>query len=108
MNQILFLWQGIPSEYGTILLMLGMFAIMYFLIIRPQVKRAKEQQNYIGQLQKGDKIVTTGGIYGKILKVNNRTFLIEVDTGTKLKIEKSSVSSEWSKSASTEADETQA
>ena len=45
MNQILFLWQGIPSEYGTILLMLGMFAIMYFLIIRPQVKRAKEQQN---------------------------------------------------------------
>jgi preprotein translocase subunit YajC len=81
-----------------ILLIYGaLFAVIYFFFIRPQTKRAKEQKQYIEQLQKGDKIVTTGGIHGKIARIDDTTFLIEVDNNVKLKVEKSAISMELSK-----------
>ncbi len=72
---------------------------MYFFMIRPQTKKAKEQKNFIAEVKKGDKVVTAGGIHGKVAKVNDDTFLIEVDGGTKLKVEKSVISLEFTKAA---------
>ena len=96
MNLITFLLiasQGNANNANaTMFLLLGMMLIMYFFFIRPQTQRAKKQRNLIDNLTKGDRIVTIGGIHGKITKVSEQTLLIEVDSGTKLKIEKSSVS----------------
>ncbi len=73
------------------------FVILYFFMIRPQTKKAKEQKNFLGNLQKGTRIVTIGGIHGKIVQVDDDTFLIDVDSNTKLRIEKSTVSLEHTK-----------
>lgn len=78
-------------------IMLGlMFVVMYFFMIRPQAKKAKKQQKFREELGKGDRIVTTGGIHGKISEVRDTAFIIDTEAGGKLKIEKSSVSMEAS------------
>ena len=82
------------NSYAHLLLIAGIFIIMYFFMLRPQMKKAKEQQAFIDNIQKGDKVVTVGGIHAKIAKVNDSTFLIEVDNNVRLKIEKSFVSPE--------------
>lgn len=66
---------------------------MYFFMIRPQIKKQKKAENYRDSLKKGDKIVTIGGIHGKILEVSKNTFTIDTGFDRKLKIEKSAVSS---------------
>lgn len=82
--------------------MLGaVMLVMYFFLFRPQSKKANEQKNFINEVKKGDKIVTIGGIHGRVAKVNDDTLLIEVDGNTKLKIEKSVVSMDFTKAANT-------
>jgi len=71
--------------------------VMYFFMIRPQQKKAKEQTTFKETIEKGQKIVTIGGIHGKILEVKDKTFVIEVGNGIKLEIEKSAVSLELTK-----------
>ena len=73
--------------------------VMYFFMIRPQTKKAKDQKNFINEIKKGDKVVTIGGIHGRVAKVNDDTLLVEVDGTTKLKIEKSVISMEFTKAA---------
>ncbi len=87
---------------STMLFLGAIFLIMYFFMIRPQTKKAKDQKKFIQDLNKGDKIVTAGGIHGKILKVGETTLLIEVDANTKLKIEKSVVSLDLTKALADE------
>jgi len=65
--------------------------VFYMFFIRPQMKKTKEQKKYRESLKKGDKIITIGGIHGKILEVRDKTFIIEVDGGNKLTIERSAV-----------------
>ena len=60
-------------------------------MIRPQMKRQKELKAFRDSLKKGDKIVTTGGIYGKVMEINDFTILMEVEGGVKLKVDKSAV-----------------
>ena len=75
------------------LIMFGMiFAVMYFFMIRPQIKKQKKEREYRLALKKGDKVVTIGGIHGKISDVKEDTFIIEIMGGNTLKIEKSAVS----------------
>ena len=75
------------------LIMFGMiFAVMYFFMIRPQIKKQKKERAYRSSLQKGDKVITIGGVHGKITEIKEDTFIIEVHTGFKLKVEKSAVS----------------
>ena len=77
----------------TSLIMFGMiFAVMYFFMIRPQIKKQKKLRKYRSSLQKGDLVITIGGGHGKIIDVKNKTFIIEVHGGTKLKVEKTSIS----------------
>ena len=70
--------------------------VFYFFMIRPQAKKAKQQKQFINNLQKGDKIVTIAGIHGKVNKVNDDSTLeMEVSPGSYIKIERSAISMEW-------------
>ena len=72
--------------------MIGVIIVVfYFFMIRPQQKKQKAEQKMRDSLAKGDRIVTIGGIHGKIVAVDDTTILIEVDNGVKLKMEKSAV-----------------
>ena len=77
---------------GNMLLLVGIVIVFYFFMIRPQQKKAKEQRKFIESITKGDEIVTAGGIHGKIVSVEGETVVIDIDRGTKLTINKSSVS----------------
>jgi preprotein translocase subunit YajC len=90
--------QGKGGSTSTLILMGMMIIVFYFFMIRPQAKKAKQQKQYITDLQKGDKIVTIAGIHGTINKVNddNTTIMLETSPGSYIKIEKSAISMEWS------------
>ena len=75
----------------SILLIGGMYVLMYFLIIRPQRKRQKEHQAIIENVSKGDEVVTNGGILGKVLKVDDNYMVIEVANNVELKLQKVSL-----------------
>jgi preprotein translocase subunit YajC len=68
--------------------LLGFLVIFYLMIWRPQAKRAKEHKNLLGSLQKGDEVVTSGGIAGKVNKVTDDFVVIEVSETVELKIQK--------------------
>jgi preprotein translocase subunit YajC len=94
------LLQAAPGggNWGTIILFGGMFVVMYFFMIRPQQKKAKEQKAFREGLKKGDDIVTIGGLYGKIASIeSDDTIIVEVDKGIRLKFDKTSVSADASK-----------
>ena len=79
------------SQYGMIFFLVAIFAIFYFVMIRPQRKRQKEQQAMIAALQKGDKVMTIGGIYGTIDSINETTVILKVEGGTTLKVARTAV-----------------
>ena len=96
MNSILFIIAQAPATGGAssvnMLLMMGlMIVVFYFFMIRPQMKRQKEMTKFRAALQKGDKIVTTGGIYGKIDEIKDNIIILEVALNVKLKVDKSVV-----------------
>jgi preprotein translocase subunit YajC len=73
------------------LMMGGLMIVFYLFMIRPQQKKAKDARKFRESLQKGSKVVTIGGLHGKVLEVNDTTVLIEVDTNVKLRFEKSAI-----------------
>lgn len=86
--------QGAPAGGfdGTFFFMIiATFAIIYFLIMRPQQKQQKQHQQMLQALQKGDEVVTAGGIYGKIIDIEENTVDLKVAEGTKIKIERSRI-----------------
>ena len=86
------LLQAAPSgPSGQWLLLLGMFIIMYFFMIRPQQKRQKEAKEFRDAISKGDKVVTIGGLHGKILSISDLTVVLEVESG-KIRVSKSALS----------------
>ena len=95
---IAILLQAQPGGGNLNLLMLGgIIVVFWFFMIRPKAKKAKEQKKFIDGMQKGDKVVTIAGIHGTISKVNeDNTVQLEVSPGSYLKIERSSISLEWS------------
>ena len=84
--------QGGQQGYEGIIMLVLMFAIFYFLLIRPQQKRAKQHRKLIEALKAGDNVVTAGGIHGKIVTVQDDVVTLEVDKGVKMKFNRSSVS----------------
>ena len=77
-----------------LIFMIGIFfLIMYFLVIRPQNKRNKEQKNLLASLESGDEVITTGGILGKIVKISESLIQIEVQKGVVVTLQKQGVSS---------------
>lgn len=90
------------EKYSTLILFGGMFVVMYFFMIRPQQKKAKDQKQFKEGLKKGDNVVTIGGLHGKISSIeSDDTIIVEVDKGIKLKFDKGSISAEASKRVNT-------
>ena len=86
--------------YFSLLFMVGMIAVMYFFMIRPQARRAKEQKKFSESITVGEDIVTTAGIHGKISRSNeDGTLKIEVSHGTFMTIERSAISMEMTNAA---------
>lgn len=73
------------------ILFLGMFIIMYFFMIRPQMKRQREAKEFREAISKGDTVVTIGGVHGKIISISDLTVVLEVESG-KIRVSKSAIS----------------
>jgi len=92
-NLVILMAGGNQSAIGQIVPLVLIVVVFYFFMIRPQMKKAKETKKYIEALKAGDKILTIGGIYGTIQKMNeDGTIIIAVEDGTKIKISKNAVS----------------
>lgn len=94
-----FLLSGDPKNAGTtqLIMMAAIILVFWLFMIRPQAKKAKQQKQFINDMQKGDKIVTIAGIHGVINRINDDgTVNLEVSPGSYIKIEKSAISLEWS------------
>ncbi len=100
MNFLSVLLQAAAPAGPNMLMQLLPFALIivvfYFFMIRPQMKRQKELKNFRESLQKGQKIVTTGGIYGKISDIHETTLTIEIAENVKVKIDKAAVITDYS------------
>jgi len=78
-------------DWQIIIFLVLIFAVFYFLLIRPQRKRQKQQQQLMEELKRGDKVITAGGIYGVIDSVSEDSIIIKVESGTTMRLAKSSV-----------------
>lgn len=88
--------QGGDSGGGlmsTLIMFGAIFLIFYFMIIRPQQKRTKEREKLLSSIQKGDKVVTSGGLHGIVSSVEEKTVILQVSDNTKLKYERSAIAS---------------
>lgn len=83
--------QGGGAE--QLFIMIAIFAVFYFLLIRPQTKRAKEHRKMVSELAKGDEVVTNGGIYGKLTKVADDYVEIEIADNTTVRLQRQAVAS---------------
>ncbi len=104
-NLMTILLQAQGSPMFSLIFMVGMIAVMYFFMIRPQAKRAKEQKKFAEAISAGEKIVTTAGIHAVINRVNDDgTLQIEVSRGTFMTVDRSAVSMEMTNAARKKAE----
>ncbi len=85
------------NPIGTFLPIVLIFGVMYFFMIRPQMKKQKEHQSMLSSLEKGDKIVTSGGIFAKIVSIKENALTVEIGKDYKVDILKSAVSQKLEK-----------
>lgn len=76
---------------STLIMFGAIFFIFYFMIIRPQQKRAKEREKMLNAIEKGDKVITSGGIYGTIAGIEDKTVLLQISDNVKIKLDKSAI-----------------
>lgn len=79
------------NQWMSLLPLVLLFVVFYFLLIRPQQKRAKQQRSFMESLKKGDSVVTSGGLYGKITGITDNTVTLEVAEKVRVKVLKSSI-----------------
>lgn len=84
---------GSANLISTLIMFGAIFLIFYFMIIRPQQKRAKQREKMLSNMQKGDKVVTSGGLHGTIAGLDEKTVLLQVGDNIKMKFEKSAIAS---------------
>ncbi len=82
---------GFAASFTSFLPILIMFAVLYFIMIRPQMKKQKEQQAMISALAKGDEVVTAGGVLGRVLNVDDAYVTLEVSSGTEMTVQKNAI-----------------
>jgi preprotein translocase subunit YajC len=82
---------GGGSMISTFVMFGAIFLIFYFMIIRPQQKRAKERTKLLSSIQKGDKVVTSGGLHGVVAGVEEKTVLLQITENVKVKMERSAI-----------------
>ena len=91
MNVLTVMLQAGGGNFSMIIMMVAIFAIMYFFMIRPQQKKQKEIMNFRNNLTVGQEVVTAGGIYGKIKELDVTTVTLEIASGVKIKIDRNSI-----------------
>lgn len=93
MNAFVILQQTAQAggNMSFLIMMVLIFGVMYFFMIRPQQKKQKELMKFRDQLQKGDKVVTIGGIYGVVAEVKPAYIIMEVDANVKIRVDKNSI-----------------
>ena len=79
------------ADYSFLIMMVAIFAIMYFFMIRPQNKKQKEIANFRKNLEVGQSVITDGGIYGKIKEIEDNAVIVEIASGVKIKVDKNSI-----------------
>lgn len=79
--------------FGFFIPFIFIFVIMYFVMIRPQMRRQKDQQRLVGSIKTGDKIITSSGIHGLVANVKDTTVIVKVADNVKIEMEKSAVAS---------------
>ena len=87
------------SQWSMWIMLILIFVVMWFFMIRPQRKQQKELQKFREGLKKGDKVVTNGGIYGTVVEVKDKSLLLEVDSNVKIRVDKNSVVKDFSEAA---------
>jgi preprotein translocase subunit YajC len=83
--------EGAGFDWTWIVLIVLLFGVMYFLMIRPQRKRQKEHQQMMEELKRGDRVITAGGIYGVIESISEDSVVIKVESGATMRVAKNSV-----------------
>lgn len=84
--------QGGGEIYSTLIMFGLIIGIFYLMIIRPQQKRQKEREALLGQIKKGDKVITAGGLHGEVIGVEDKVLLLEIADKVKVKVERTSIS----------------
>ena len=79
------------SSGSFLIMMVAIFAIMYFFMIRPQNKKQKDIQNFRKNMQVGQEVITAGGIYGKVKEIEDSVIVLEIASGVKIRIDKNSI-----------------
>ena len=79
-------------DWTWIIFLVLIFAVFYFLLIRPQRKRQKEHQELVEELKRGDRVITIGGIYGQIESISEDSIVLKIESGTTIRVARSSVS----------------
>lgn len=79
------------GDFSFLIMMLVIFAIMYFFMIRPQNKKQKEIANFRKNLEVGQSVITAGGIYGKIKELEGNAVIVEIASGVKIKVDRNSI-----------------
>jgi preprotein translocase subunit YajC len=97
MTSILLQAQGQSSQWTSFIFFGAIIAVFYFFMIRPQQKKTKDQRKFVEEIQKGDHVVTIGGIHGRIVEMEGDTIVLEVEKGGRIRFSKSSISMEASK-----------
>ena len=82
---------GVGGGFESLILIVLMFGVLYFLMIRPQMKRAKEHKTMIEALQKGDEVVTSGGMLGRVTKINENYVTLDVANNVEVQIQRPAV-----------------
>ena len=82
---------SLQDSLSQFLPLIAMFAILYFLMIRPQMKKAKEHKTMVDALAKGDEVVTAGGMLGKVAKLGDSNLSLEVAEGVEIQIQRTAV-----------------
>jgi len=82
---------GAESSLMSFLPLILMFAVLYFIMIRPQMKRQKEHRNMLSAMAKGDEVVTSGGLVGKVTKVSEAYIGVEISEGTEVTVQKAAI-----------------
>ena len=89
-------WAGAAPSAGNagfinLVMLIVLFVVFYFLLIRPQTKRVKEHKQMVDSLEKGDEVVTNGGLLGRIINLGDNFIMLEIDSNTHVKVQRQSV-----------------
>ena len=79
------------GSYGMIIFLVAIFAIMYFLMIRPRQKQQKQHEEMMQELRPGDRVIIAGGIYGQIDSLSEETAIVKIESGATMKVARNSI-----------------